>query len=495
MKKEFGLSKSKVIQGIQCPKALYFSKHNPELKTEPSSGQLAIFETGHAVGRYAQKWFPEGILIDTPRVDGSLALELTDEAIKNGALALFEAAFVHEGVLIRADIISRTAVDSPWDLFEVKSSTEVKDVHLQDAAIQAWVMKGAGIRLGKVSIMYVNNQCTYPDLSDLFSTEDVTQKLKPLLQKVPEIVSTLKGVLAKPATPEIEIGPRCDSPYECEYKSHCWGKAKVPDLSVLDIPRLNSKKKWALFNRGIITPKQALASGESFNEIQSRMLEVTASGKRFLDTKPIKKGVSDWDYPFHYFDFETTNPAIPRHEGAHPYQMIPFQFSCHVTEKPGAKLKHYEYLHDDLSDPREPLILAMLKCIGKTGSVIAYNKTFEATRIKELARDFPKYAKQLLNISKRLVDPLPLVRASIYDKGFLGGFSLKEVGVSLLGDEMAYAGMTVGDGTEAQNAFEEMIAESTGPARKAELKNGLLKYCEKDTYVMVELVEWMMTLK
>src|SRR5690606_22794397 len=101
-----------------------------------------------------------------------------------------------------------------------------------------------------------------------------------------------------------------------------------------------------------------------------------------------------WSWPLYFFDFETINPAIPRYPNTEPYKQIPFQFSCHVWNSPGSELQHFEYLHTDTSDPRPPLIEAMLKGFGNTGSIVAYNMKFEIGVIKALAEfDTAKSAK------------------------------------------------------------------------------------------------------
>ena len=141
------LSKSRVIKGIQCPKALYLATFRPELATPIGPMQQAIFDQGHQVGIEAQKRFPAGVLIDAPYTDPEGAIEQTHRAIQSGATAIFEAAFRHEGVLVRVDILHRERADSPWYLLEVKSTTKAQEQQVRDAAVQAWVLRGSGIEL------------------------------------------------------------------------------------------------------------------------------------------------------------------------------------------------------------------------------------------------------------------------------------------------------------------------------------------------------------
>jgi hypothetical protein len=133
----------------------------------------------------------------------------------------------------------------------------------------------------------------------------------------------------------------------------------------------------------------------------------------------------------------------------------------------------------------------LISVCGSEGSIIAYYAKFEMDRIKEMASQFSDYADQLNELLERFVDPLPIIRESVYDNDFMGSFSLKYVAPAILGDQHSYKDMVVSDGTAAQRAFEELIAPDTSIDRKSELKRAMLEYCRKDTLVMVELVHWL----
>ena len=54
-----GLSKSKVMSGLQCPRLLWLQVHRPELiEYDPSTQRL--FAAGHKVGALAQELHPRG---------------------------------------------------------------------------------------------------------------------------------------------------------------------------------------------------------------------------------------------------------------------------------------------------------------------------------------------------------------------------------------------------------------------------------------------------
>ncbi len=463
--------------------------HQPDLSTNVSAAQQMIFDQGHEVGIHAQSLFPGGTLIDAPYYDSKLSLGQTQAAIASGAINIYEATLEHEGVLVKVDILNRKTAKTPWEIVEVKSSTQIKDVHLQDAAIQFWVLRNAGLKVQSASILHINNQCRFPDLSNLFTTVSVTKEVQALQKEIPEALNRFKRLLDSKTAPDKEIGPHCDDPYECAFKDHCWSKKKIPEISIFDIPRLSSKQKWELYADG----KTALASLDlsKFNATQRRMIEATVSKKRFVDVTGIKRELQAWKYPLSFLDFETIAFAIPRYVGTRPYQQLPFQFSCHIQESENSELKHCEYLHVENSDPREAIANSLVKMIPTTGSVVAYNMGFEKQVLLALAEQFPKHKIALKKIAERLVDPLSIFRSHVYDPKFSGGFSIKDVAPALLGKNASYEGMLVGDGSAAQVAFLELIHAEAQDSKKKTLEQSLRAYCQKDTLGMAQLVEWL----
>ena len=143
------LSKSQYCKGRQCLRRVWLYNFRRDLAEAPSAFQETIFEQGHEVGRLAHQLFPGGILVAEDHTNPDGALARTAQLLRDGAPAIFEAAFLHENILIRADIVARND-NGTWDLFEVKSTTSVKDEHLHDAAIQRYVLSNAGFPLRSV---------------------------------------------------------------------------------------------------------------------------------------------------------------------------------------------------------------------------------------------------------------------------------------------------------------------------------------------------------
>ena len=121
------LSKTRFVWGRQCGKRLWYGVHAPEPRVEPLPG--TIMGVGIEVGVAARALWPSGVLVENAYYEVPQAIAKTNALIANPAVpAIFEAAVLHNRVLIRVDILERLPANR-WRLSEVKSSTKVKDEH------------------------------------------------------------------------------------------------------------------------------------------------------------------------------------------------------------------------------------------------------------------------------------------------------------------------------------------------------------------------------
>jgi hypothetical protein len=180
-------------------------------------------------------------------------------------------------VLVRADVLERVPSDGSeptrWRLIEVKSSTRIKDVHLDDLAIQSHVLLGAGLPLAAVCLLHINAGYVYRegeiDLEQLFALQDVTEPVEARRAKVPARLAAMKTMLAQPAPPDIQPGLQCQSPYECPFWNHC--TADKPPRWIYRLP--GSKQhvpQWV--EQGIVLIDE-IPGGASLSLIQRRVKE------------------------------------------------------------------------------------------------------------------------------------------------------------------------------------------------------------------------------
>jgi hypothetical protein len=193
----------------------------------------------------------------------------------------------------------------------------------------------------------------------------------------------------------------------------------------------------------------------------------------------------------YFLDFETMQLAIPEFIGTKPFAQIPFQYSLHYIENEGGELKHKEFLAESGTDPRRAIAESLCRDIPRDVCVIAYNKSFECGRIRELADAFCDLSDHLLNIEGNIVDLIePFRGGHYYNKNMGGSFSIKSVLPALFPSDptLDYHNLEgVHNGGEAMTIFPKI--KDMSPSEREEARRNLLEYCKLDTYAMVKVYE------
>ena len=487
MKEKLLLSKSSFIKGIQCEKQVYLYKYHYDWIDEVSESQQVIFNRGHDIGKLAQQLFPGGIIAAEDPRNYLKAIEKTSELIRGGAKIIYEAAFGFDDVLCIADIIAWDG--KIWNIFEVKSSTKISETYYRDAAVQYYVISNC-INVKDISIIYINNQYKRNgelELKKLFNIESVKENVSELQDFVKSQLKRLKKVLKGKETPALDIGKQCSDPYQCGFWGYCW--KDIPDYSVFDIAGLRGEKKFELYGRGCVKLEE-VPEDYPLSQSQRIQIECHNSNKPVIDKINIKEFLSSISYPIYFMDFETFMPAVPIFNGARPYQQITFQYSLHYQRSQNTKVEHYEFLADASGDPRIPFIEKLLKDTREEGIILVYNKTFEITRLKEIAAEFPKYKNEIGERIERIVDLMvPFQKKYYYTPAMQGSYSIKYVLPALV-PGLSYEGMNIADGGTASAAFESLYFEED-TSKVKEIRENLIKYCCLDTRAMVEILNFL----
>ncbi len=485
------ISKSKFMAGRQCLKRLYLQVHEPELAGEPEDAAEAIIEQGREVGMLARNLFPGGVEIPS---DGRLdeAIRATRELVANSEVpAIFEAAFEHNGVLVRVDVLHRRK-DERWRLIEVKSTTEVKDHHLEDVAIQHRVVRRSGVDLAASCLAHVNREYIYDggaiDAHRFFRIRNLTRQVERLQAELTVQLRSEFRIFGMLEAPNIPAGRHCSNPFTCEFFDHC--NPPIPDDHILRLPRIHANTVAKLVALGVQSIHEIPESYPLSGRLR-RACDSVQMGEPWYSPE-IKEELSKLTYPLYFADFETVNPALPRFAGMRPYEQIPFQWSVHVQRQPGAAPEHFEFLATDRSDPRQAFISALCDALGDGGSIVVYSQQFESQRLSDLASWLPEFSGRITKIQRRLWDLLPIIRNHVYHPAFGGSYSLKSVLPALV-PEMSYAGMEVSEGKAAGIVWESLIASDCEEAKRQRKRNALLDYCGQDTLALLKLTHKLMS--
>ena len=429
--------------------------------------------------------FPGGAVIPYDGLGKEEQLARTREEIDRGTKAVYEATFSHDDVFVKADIIVRNG--NYWDLYEVKSSTSVKEHHWDDAAIQYYVLSGCGLPMHKAYLVHINNgYVRQGDVvpEELFVLQDITGAVREKQAAIPEELAGMRAML-RGEMPSIDIGPHCFDPYECDFMDFCW--EHVPKDSVFSL-RGKGIDKWEMHRRGIVRLEDVPL--DSLNLPQRMQAEFHLGRKSHADPKKIGRFLESVRYPLCFLDFETFASAIPLFDGTRPYQQVPFQYSLHRIDSQGDEPAHFEYLARPGSDPRGEIAEKLVSEIPEGACVLAYNMSFEKRVLKELGEVFPKLRKALGAVSDGMIDLMePFKQRDIYHWRMNGSYSLKSV-LPVLVPGMTYEGMEISDGAMASGAYLAM-EYMADPAELAGLRKALLEYCRQDTLGLVRLLDKM----
>jgi hypothetical protein len=366
------LSKSLYTRGLQCHKSLYLYKYRPELLGEPAPELEALWKSGHEVGDLARMLFPGGVVVPFDGLTKDEQLAKTREEIDRGTKAIYEATFSFDDVFVKADIIVRNR--GYWDLYEVKSSTSVKEHHWDDVAVQYYVLSGCGLPVNKAYLVHINNGYVREgDIvpEELFVLQDITGIVREKQSSIPDTLAGMRALLLG-KMPKIDIGPHCEDPYECDFMDFCW--QHVPEDSVFSL-RGRGIDPWELYRQGVIKLQDVPL--DSLNLMQRMQVEYFLDRKSHADPAKIREFLKKIRYPVCFLDFETFGSGIPLFDGTRPYQQVPFQYSLHRIDAEGEALRHFEYLAQPDVDPRKEIAERLVTEIPFGACVIAYNMGFE----------------------------------------------------------------------------------------------------------------------
>jgi hypothetical protein len=487
------LSKSKLIAYRQCPKRVWLEVHRPALR-EDSAGTEARFAAGTQVGDIARDLYDpkkRGVLIDIQKDGFDHAFERTSQLLTSPQ-PIFEAGFRTEHALAFADVMLpvKRAGKLAWRLVEVKSSTSVKDYHLDDAAIQTYLARATGIRLAGTFITVIDNLWVYPgggDYAGLLIETEVTTEAIGREAEVKSWIAEAHKVVARKVEPQIKMGKHCSDPFECGFSDYCRGLVTQAAHPITQLPGRLRKELAALVETQGLTELKEVPD-ELLNDQQLRVKNAALSGKALFDKAAAANALARHKLPAFFMDFETIQFAVPIWKGTRPYQMLPFQFSMHRLSRTG-KLTHQSFLDLSGVDPSLAFAKALIEAVGKSGPIFVYNAAFESGRIKELANRFPRLANGLLAILVRIVDLLPVARNHYCHPSQEGSWSIKAVLPAIFPD-LNYESLNgVQDGGMAMEAFLEAVHPDTLPPRRAEIEDQLHAYCHMDTYALVRLWE------
>ena len=487
--KNFSISKSQYLVGLDCKKALWLSKNRKDLDASPDASAEYRYQVGNEVGDIAKRFFGAGYENQRKYFEIEEAYKDTKDRIGEGETLLYEGLAIHtkNKAHARADVLRQK--DGSWELYEVKSSTSAKDYHIDDLSFQFMVFNDFGLDLKKIGVLHLNkNYKRKKDIkiNSLLEISDVTENVLAQQNDISQKVEDILAVYYAEHEPSIDIGSHCK---DCSYKEYCW--REKPKYNIFNIYRGSKAEKIYKNNASVAIEdlsKDEYPKGNKKIDVQSYL-----TNEIYLNKKKLTNFLDQIEFPIFYLDFETFSPAIPLFLDTKPYQHIPFQLSLHIEEKRGGVLKHKKYLHKQKNDPRLLFAETLIKICQKKGTILVYNQSFEMNIIKLLAESFPHIKDDLLALNDRMVDLLEPFRSRyVYSSKQMSSASIKKVLPAFT--SKSYNNLAIQDGLSASIKYEDFFNKRMTGEELEAYWEAVDKYCELDTMGMVDLLKSIRTL-
>ncbi|MCB9772258.1 MAG: DUF2779 domain-containing protein [Candidatus Omnitrophica bacterium] len=477
------LTKSRYMQGVQCSKLLWFAYNRKEEIPPIDVATQAIFRQGIQIGLLAQRLFPDGIKLERDASPFEHSKKST-EVLKDRR-PIFEAGFVFSNTYALADILNPVGHDE-WDLIEVKSSTQVKEEHYEDVAFQKYVYEGAGLKIRRCYLYHINNEYIRQgeiDPEALFLKVDITDLIKDLIPLLPKRIENMLQVI-QGSLPDINIGPQCDSPYECPLKEACW--AFLPTKDNIFVLMRGKKIAFNFMKKGLLRLLDIPDDAE-LTDSQRKQLKIHKTGTPYINRVALREFLQTLKYPLYFLDFETISSAVPLFDLSRPYERIPFQYSMFVVLSRNSSPQHFSFLWREKSDPRTDFIKQLSSELGTPGSIVAYNAAFEISVLEGVCETLSNYLDWFKDIKPSFVDLYePFRNLDYYHPAQQGSASIKAVLPILTGKN--YEALDISQGDVASLEYFRVTYCDAQEEERQRVYSQLQEYCDLDTYGMIDLL-------
>ena len=373
-----------------------------------------------------------------------------------------------------------------------------------------------------------NGKCLYNDVNGqeiitFLNLNEITDEYQTEILKE---IASLESYISTPhdVTKKVDVSKHCawGENTECLFWSHCFQKLR-------DVPETNSANKYmnsdqSFMDWGIKGKYELINDGKyKLDDVPLEWLknkkhliqrDCYDNGTEYVDKEKMQYWFDQLEYPIYHFDFEGFPCPLPRFKGERPYTQSVFEFSLHIERKEGICDKekdNFIFLNEEYyNDERKALAKAIIDHFeynedgSLKGTMLAQFTTYEKGRLEELAALYPEYSDKLLAIRDKSADLLHLLQNNkemyngmknadifnYYHKDLSGSYSIKKT-LPVLVPTLTYKGMDVGNGVQAYIAY--INYDSAQPTfntlrTKADRREALKRYCQQDTWAMVEIL-------
>jgi CRISPR/Cas system-associated exonuclease Cas4 (RecB family) len=482
-KLSYNLTKSKIITGLRCPKKLWFDI-NEKIEIDHF-----LFHKGNVFGEKIKEIYGDGLDLSNNFEDD--VIQLTNDAMNDPKVnIIYEGAFLFEETLVRTDALIRK--NNGWKLIEAKSSQSLQEHHLQDIAIQYYVLNNLNVLITEATIAHINKDFIYEgknDYKDLIVEVEVLGDIQQFVTSVPDWIKDLLPVTEKVTEPIFDMGDHCKG---CQYIEKCksnsfLGKIEIP-ISIL--PNYGNKLQKQWFDNKIYDLRDLpYESVESIKDKRWNLVEIIKSHKENIEwINPNFSGIiKKYSWPRYFFDIESVMQAVPIIPSTKPNDQFPFQYSVHKWEFEDQELTledSNQFLEFNSENMDRKYLEKLINDLGTEGPIFAHNAPTEINALSYLVerKNCIDLTDKIENIQSRIYDTAKLFRENFYNVAMMGSYSLKDI-IKILPNASSYSSENdqVGDGGDAMIKWFQYTNTNTTNKEKQKIRENLTDYCAKDT--------------
>lgn len=459
------LSKSDFLIYLDSPLHFWALKHN-QYEDHMTEYEKHLSDQGYEVEQYAKEYIKQYVDKDFE----------------------YQKEFNTEELTCRSDIVVFNKDTKKYDIYEVKSSTEVKQEYEYDTFFQYYIASKT-IDIGKIYLLHLNKNYIRGkilDLGELFEKREMNEAIEKIYEEGEKLINEALKVEKKKTPSGLEA---CYKPKDCPCKHLCF--PSLPKYSIYDISNIIQPKLQELRAKGI-TRIVDVPEDFSLSHKQRLQIQATKENRVLIQMERIKEELKKVTEPIYFLDYETYSWAIPKYENHKVHQNVVFQYSLHVLKD--GTLNHYEEISLTEEDPSKEIIQGLKETVGSVGSILVWNKTFEKDCNAQMARIYPEERDFLIGMNQRMYDLGDVFSKKLYvSPEFKGSWSIKKV-LPVLVPELNYDKMEISNGTEAIYNWSDIVYGTISQKEKDIKKENLLRYCELDTFAMVKIYEFLRNL-
>lgn len=436
-------------------------------------------------------------------------IEDTIKAIKTHSSVVIKNGYIHD----HADLNRKYRRETPFDALEIKdqkailhmiyTTTKPKktllDDNIKEITYVFQVVRNAlayyHIELNQVYLYGFNPNYRRNGevrFNEMIKIQDISSQLLSSKEILPP--ANFITLIENPKEPPLYLSK--SSCATCPYQNKvCWPNG-LPDIAYLYRLQADDQTDFYQNYKQVANIPDALLK-KDYHRIQKQAI---VDQKPYQDLTHIQNFISQLKYPLSFLDFETIRYTFPIYDGFSINQTIPFQYALDVIETPEYpidynKIKHYEFIGNGIDDPSEDLLKRLLSQIPSSGDIIVYHSNAERNFLKALIALYG-YENEINELINRIVDLKDAFESKTgfhyYHKDFNGSFSLKTIVNTLL--EKTYKTLEIKDGLNASHEY-EMLKWNSSKTDVEKIREDLLKYCNFDARVMIDLLDFLQKLK